>query len=375
MARKRLNQAQRERERLAFHYTSALDRADFAALSQILDMAERDPELERMIIEINSALTAIVPYEQGVIRSGHNHYEGVENMVSVPYLYADEPSKRKRNLLRQPHRWARIAAVITLLLFGGLIISMLSAPRGSVSNSMYGNGGPGGEPGGFGAQGIELTATSIIEDATATAAVMQMIVPTVPPLGMADVETCAIVADRPVEVFSLPNREARAIGGLPAGRTIGMIDVATSADGVTWYFIQAQALNVQGWVDASTFTEVLPDCVSRLAGVCPVMLTEATALYLQPEGEPFTTLPADAIIEVVGRVQTDTGEWLRVHALVADVRIEGAYIAALDLGDLLIDRCLINTPTPLDITATPFPATLMPPPPPPTMPPTATPFS
>lgn len=46
---------QLERERALYLYACALDRGDFDAVANLLSEAERDPELERMIIEINQA--------------------------------------------------------------------------------------------------------------------------------------------------------------------------------------------------------------------------------------------------------------------------------------------------------------------------------
>lgn len=49
---------QRAREEAVYRYTSALERGDFETVVAVLAQAERDAELERMIVEVNEVLEA-----------------------------------------------------------------------------------------------------------------------------------------------------------------------------------------------------------------------------------------------------------------------------------------------------------------------------
>ncbi|KAB2852370.1 MAG: hypothetical protein F9K46_19200, partial [Anaerolineae bacterium] len=56
-----MNQRNLAREKLLFRYTNALERGDFATVEAILQEARHDAELERMIAEINAALSQEMP--------------------------------------------------------------------------------------------------------------------------------------------------------------------------------------------------------------------------------------------------------------------------------------------------------------------------
>lgn len=50
-----MNEQQLTREKTAFIYSSALERGDFATVTAVLAQAEKDPVLERMLLELNAA--------------------------------------------------------------------------------------------------------------------------------------------------------------------------------------------------------------------------------------------------------------------------------------------------------------------------------
>ena len=50
---KKQNKQQLEREKAVFQYTTALERGDFERVSDVLQQAEEDVVLERMIMEVN----------------------------------------------------------------------------------------------------------------------------------------------------------------------------------------------------------------------------------------------------------------------------------------------------------------------------------
>jgi hypothetical protein len=57
------------REKALFRYTSALERGDMAIVAFILEQAEQNPELEKMILEVNEIYQA--EYEQAVAADDH----------------------------------------------------------------------------------------------------------------------------------------------------------------------------------------------------------------------------------------------------------------------------------------------------------------
>ncbi len=55
------------REKSLYRYSSALERGDFDAVSQVLAEAEQDPEMERLVLEINEALQAEMASRQAAV--------------------------------------------------------------------------------------------------------------------------------------------------------------------------------------------------------------------------------------------------------------------------------------------------------------------
>src|SRR5258708_39542510 len=53
-----IRQRRLDREKAAYRYTTALDQGDIDTIATVLQQAERDPELEQMILEIHEAYTA-----------------------------------------------------------------------------------------------------------------------------------------------------------------------------------------------------------------------------------------------------------------------------------------------------------------------------
>lgn len=409
MPNRRQNAAQRTREKLAFHYTSALDEGDFDVLAAILEAAESDPELERMIVEINAALTAIVPHEQGVIRSGRQQREGDENMTSIPYGYVGEKNKRKRRSV--PRGWVMFAAGVAVMLIVILLESVASVPGGTSGpggRSLGSDGGGSGDGGAFMQQMMAtataivseetrrvqeanatvepfaLTATAIIQDVTATAAgILQPVQPTtVPPAS----GVCYVVVNHPdgAIVYQNPAAESPIIGVLSQSAVAPIRDVTTEAlpgeDLITWYFLQADFTMraVAGWVRSDAVALMQPECDPSMAqpaeaNVCYAVTSGGASVSVHSlptsESRVVGVLVNSGGVMVIDAEQLPNGErWLYISASAPD-STQGWALAAN--FEEIIPECIaqlsgtgIVPPTPvppMPITATPFPATLVPP--------------
>jgi len=97
-----------EREKLTYQYMIALDGGDMDTVARILTRAEQDPELERMILEMNHALVADDPQSQLDLSQ--------QEKQPMPVF---TPTKRKRNT--RP-RWTAIAAILASVLFSGFAL-------------------------------------------------------------------------------------------------------------------------------------------------------------------------------------------------------------------------------------------------------------
>ncbi|MGB0383621.1 MAG: hypothetical protein ACPGWR_02260 [Ardenticatenaceae bacterium] len=83
---------QQQREKAVFQYTTALERGDFESLSDVLQQAEEDVVLERMIMEVNE----VYSYE----------FESAASNPSASNSQEVEPSSLAL-LLRQHHSSTR----------------------------------------------------------------------------------------------------------------------------------------------------------------------------------------------------------------------------------------------------------------------------
>ena len=91
-----------DREKLTYQYMVALDEGDMDAVARILTRAEQDPELERMILEMNDALIA---------DDSNTQLTTTQKETTMPVF---KPTKRKRGVHT---RWTAVAAIVASLLF------------------------------------------------------------------------------------------------------------------------------------------------------------------------------------------------------------------------------------------------------------------
>jgi len=155
-----------DRERALYRYHLALRRGDFAAVAAILRRAESDPELARMVLELNAALEA---EEAGSVPIAMQSLPRSTNGQRPPGAPIQEEHPMTFTTLASPARPARpvrrfqfapsltlIAALIAVALFGGLLLNQSGGLFASGGGDLPPNGG--GDPLSAGAQEI-VTAT------------------------------------------------------------------------------------------------------------------------------------------------------------------------------------------------------------------------
>lgn len=114
-----MNQRNLAREKLLFRYTNALERGDFATVEAILQEARHDAELERMIAEINAALSQEMPkFSARPLLNNHRYNHKDSTMYQNPTFphTADMPRARR-------FPYALAAAILAVVLVGGLLIT------------------------------------------------------------------------------------------------------------------------------------------------------------------------------------------------------------------------------------------------------------
>lgn len=118
-----MSDKQLQREKLLFQYTLALEAGDIEQVIQILNIAENDLELDRMIIELDAALLdnikTVTPHQ-------NNHANSLEDNPMIISTTAN-PS---RTLQRRPFRIPStlIAAILVTFIVGGLLFIIPSLP-------------------------------------------------------------------------------------------------------------------------------------------------------------------------------------------------------------------------------------------------------
>ncbi|GEM_PF-3137070 len=100
-----------DREKLTYQYTVALDEGDMDTVARVLSRAEHDPELERLILEINQALIMDDLQTQPLSKSEEN---------TMPVF---RPQKRKRETQL---RWTAVAAIVASILFVRFAVFMVT---------------------------------------------------------------------------------------------------------------------------------------------------------------------------------------------------------------------------------------------------------
>lgn len=116
-----MNQRKLACEKLLFRYTNALERGDFATVEAILQEAQHDTELERMIAEINAALSQELPsakFSTQPLLNNHRYNHKDSTMYQNPTFprSADMPREKR-------FPYALAAAILAVVLVGGLLIT------------------------------------------------------------------------------------------------------------------------------------------------------------------------------------------------------------------------------------------------------------
>lgn len=115
-----LNLSQQQREKLAYQYTLSLEHGDMEHVSRILALAETDPQLEQMILEINHVLETDYSFNQPI-----THQE-----ANMPVFMKD---KRKRDHKRP--LWTVAIAVLVSILFSGFALFFATQTNGTAPAS------------------------------------------------------------------------------------------------------------------------------------------------------------------------------------------------------------------------------------------------
>lgn len=104
----------KQHEQLLFRYSSALERGDFESVAAVLREAERDPELEAMILELN-VVYAAEPSER------FNHKNAKEMMGMIAPLYQKRTPAPPR-----PYNLPMIAALAIVALIVVLLVTWIA---------------------------------------------------------------------------------------------------------------------------------------------------------------------------------------------------------------------------------------------------------
>ncbi len=106
----RIDQNSLLREKALYRYSGALERGDFETVATVLEQAEKDPELERMIMELNAAYTiegeAVSVVEAGEVVRGllREHlpsaFTSAEDVTDQPLTVSDVAARLQADAAR-----------------------------------------------------------------------------------------------------------------------------------------------------------------------------------------------------------------------------------------------------------------------------------
>ena len=273
-----MNKQKLAREKLLFRYHAALERGDFETVGAVLAAAERDPALEQAVIELHAAFTDTHPLLQPSARSQEQN-----NMMQATFpLYTTSTTWARRRPVSTrfaPQRGLfSLAAVITVVLFAGLLISRLPSS---------------GASGGTFIGGANLSPNQQAGQAT----------------------VCTVIIDSAnnVPLRSRPALEASVILLLESGSTVGVIETYSGSDpryGVTnWIYVQGMSLDsgvTQGWINAADGvfdgSTCLPFSVVATVSPTPMTATRPSDAVPPPgEGGSTALLPPTPVPTVDGQ--------------------------------------------------------------------------
>jgi hypothetical protein len=122
-----------EYEKLLFRYSSALERGDFEAVAAVLELAQADPELERMLLELNQAYTGMTASQPEATGASFNAPGESATARRTLAGWLGRPRHFFNNLLaglRQPQparRWALLATGLLVVLLAAVGVFELTA--------------------------------------------------------------------------------------------------------------------------------------------------------------------------------------------------------------------------------------------------------
>jgi hypothetical protein len=344
----------REREKLLFRYSSALESGDFVTINAILRAAEDDADLMRMIDEHHAALTA-------------------EAELTLPQLSRNGQSEDRSMLKSMPVQttlhdtrpasfsWSYAlvsAAVIAMVLFGAAFFSGL--PEGENTGAallQQESETPTPAP--------LMTATPLptaVQPANVSA--VAELATYLPAIGTGNfLSLCSVTS--PDVITSVQTRPGvlsdwRVVGYLPANTTVDVIEIVIDEFGV-WYFVVVDlgAQRVQGWAREDQFTGtencVKPEGDQIISGVPGDVRGNAALEY---RVEPGDTLLS---IAVRFRLGVDALDQLReINGLTSDSDLRVGMVLSIPAVQDVIQIELVPTEmsptaTPLDITPTATP--------------------
>lgn len=334
----------REREKLLFRYSSALESGDFVTVNAILREAEDDAVLMRMIDDHHAALTVEADITlPRFSRNGKSEDRSMLKTMPVPTTMRDtRPAS---------FSWSYVlvsAAVITMIIFGASFFSNL--PEGSNTGAvMLQQETPTPAP--------AITATPIPTAVQPTNPNNGGELATFLPAVGTDnfLSLCSVTSpDVITGVQARPGvlRDWRVIGYLPANTQLDVIEIVIDEFGV-WYFVVVDLgpQRVQGWARDDQFvgTEdcVMADADRIISGVPGELRGAATVEYRVQPGDTLA-----GIAESFGLDEAAINQLREINALNAanDLRV----------GTVLIIPA-VSAITQIDIVPTEMPPTVSPP--------------
>ena len=114
----------KQREKLLFQYTDALEHGNIERLIQIIHMAEDDPVLDEMIADLDIALLEDSRTAPGI--NQNNHANSLEDNPMTLSIAPDAGILRQRPVTRTP--LTLIAAILITTIIGGLLFLIANPP-------------------------------------------------------------------------------------------------------------------------------------------------------------------------------------------------------------------------------------------------------
>src|SRR4051812_47451219 len=114
---RKLDARQLAREKSLFRYSSALERADFNIVAAVLQEAEHDPLLTRMIAEVNTVYESEIFRPSPSLNHASNHHKKDYLMTTMVL-----PSPKRQHPMQ---RWLPLtlaAACVSMLFIGALLL-------------------------------------------------------------------------------------------------------------------------------------------------------------------------------------------------------------------------------------------------------------